>query len=497
MHTEAAAFLCAALVCAALTPIITRFAKRRKLFDHITNSRKVHSGRIPRLGGIAIVAGFYAPLLALILYPTGLGSMFYADAVRAFAFLFGGLAIAGLGIFDDIFGCGAVEKFCVQVLVALYVFWAGFRIDTLLLGDAVVPLGVIGPLVTVLWIVGVINALNLIDGLDGLAAGIALATALTNFVIAWRGDQPLMGLWMAALAGSIVAFLRFNFHPATIFMGDGGSLFLGYVLAVASIRTSQKSSAAVSLLIPIVALALPIADTLLAMARRGLRGRPMFSGDKEHIHHRLLAVGLSHRQVVLVLYGVAAFLGGVAIGIATFAPQLGMAVLIGVVLVALIGLRRLGFFRLENTVEALNHRRRNLELRHAVREVSESLRTANSLDAVMESVAAFAPALSADRVRIELSSQGDRPFPEAPSASPVRSVPVRVRGRFPIEPGLGHVIVDWTHGDADRDHEIAVETLSRAVARALERTSPGEAANSPDSRPLTIRPAASTRRNPR
>src|SRR5581483_5841664 len=139
----------------------------------------------------------------------------------------------------------------------------------------------------------------------GLAAGIALITAVTNFFIAF-GTEPLMCLWMAALAGALVAFLRFNFHPARIFMGDGGSLFIGYVLAVCAIRTNQKSSAAVSLLVPIVALALPIADTLLAMFRRGVRGRPMFSGDKEHIHHRLLALGLSHRQVVLVLYAVAA-----------------------------------------------------------------------------------------------------------------------------------------------------------------------------------------------
>src|SRR5207302_1454129 len=218
----------------------------------ITSSRKVHSVRIPRLGGIAIVAGFYAPLLALILYPTGLGSVFYADGTRSFAFLFGGLAIAGLGIFDDIFGCGAVEKFLVQIAVALYLWFAGFR--------------------------------------------------------------------MAALAGSLLGFLRFNFNPATIFMGDGGSLFIGYVLAVSAIRTNQKSSAAVSLLVPIVALALPIGDTLLAMVRRGLRGRPMFSGDREHIHHRLLALGLSHREVVLLLYAVAVSLGGLSIAIASYAP---------------------------------------------------------------------------------------------------------------------------------------------------------------------------------
>jgi hypothetical protein len=200
-------FVCAALVCSALVPVIIRFARRHGLFDHITSTRKMHSARVPRLGGIAIVAGFYAPLLALILYPTGLGSLFYADASRAFAFLFGGLAIAALGIFDDIFGAGAVEKFFVQIAVALYMWWAGFRIEQIhLVGGVILPLGLFGVALTVIWIVGVMNALNLIDGLDGLAAGIALATVATNFLIAGLDDQPLMGLWMAALAGALLAF---------------------------------------------------------------------------------------------------------------------------------------------------------------------------------------------------------------------------------------------------------------------------------------------------
>ena len=144
---------------------------------------------------------------------------------------------------------------------------------------------------TLLWIVGVINALNLIDGLDGLAGGVALCAVLTNLVIAMFRGQPLMTLCMAALAGALIGFLFYNFNPASIFLGDTGSLFLGYVLAVTSIRTHQKSSAAVSILVPMVALAVPIVDTALAMGRRALTGRPMFSGDRDHIHHRLLGLG--------------------------------------------------------------------------------------------------------------------------------------------------------------------------------------------------------------
>jgi len=213
LRTALVTLFCAALVCGALVPVIIRFARRHSLFDQINSSRKMHSARVPRLGGIAIVAGFYAPLLALILYPTGLGSLFYADARGAFAFLFGGLAIAALGIFDDIFGAGAVEKFFVQIAVALYMCWAGFRIEQIhLVGGVILPLGLFGVVLTVIWIVGVMNALNLIDGLDGLAAGIALATVATNFLIAALGDQPLMALWMAALAGALLAFASFEHY---------------------------------------------------------------------------------------------------------------------------------------------------------------------------------------------------------------------------------------------------------------------------------------------
>jgi len=477
VRTELVTFFCAAFVCAALVPAIRRFAHRRGLFDQITNSRKVHSARIPRLGGIAIVAGFYAPLLALILYPTGLGSVFYADGTRAFAFLFGGLAIAGLGIFDDIFGCGAVEKFLVQIAVAMYLWFAGFRIEDIhLVGGLVLPLGPFGAILTVAWIVGVINAMNLIDGLDGLAAGIALVGAATNFFVALPG-QPLMGLWMAALAGSLLGFLRFNFNPATIFMGDGGSLFIGYVLAVSAIRTNQKSSAAVSLLVPIVALALPIADTLLAMVRRGLRGRPMFSGDKEHIHHRLLALGLSHREVVLLLYAVAVGLGGLSIAIASYAPRVGLTALVVLATGAILGLWWIGFFRIEATAEIRALRHRNLELRGAIKNIAMRLRRARSIEDVVESIQGLAPALRASAVRLDLTEtlgmhrNGHAAISEPPVAPP----PDKLRARFPVEPGFGYIEIEWSDGRScpERDDEIAAETLCQVLGPALERTMSG------------------------
>src|SRR5207237_10057622 len=169
--------------------------------------------------------------------------------------------------------------------------------------------------VTVLWIVGIINAINLIDGLDGLAGGVALCAVVTNLIVSSMQPHHMMTLCMATLAGALLGFLFYNFNPASIFLGDTGSLFLGYVLAVSSIRTHQKSSAVVSLLVPVVVLAVPIVDTALAMGRRALTGRSMFSGDRDHIHHRLLDLGLSQRQATLVLYATSVVLGGVALAL--------------------------------------------------------------------------------------------------------------------------------------------------------------------------------------
>ena len=314
MRTAGVAFVLACLVSVLLTPFIRRFALARGLFDDQLSARKIHGRPIPRLGGLAIVAGFYVPLLALLLPASSVGGIFYAKAPDAVTFLLGGVAICGLGLFDDLRGAGAGKKFLVQFAVAGALFAAGNRIEHVTLPFVgSFALGALTLPFTLLWVVGVINALNLIDGLDGLAAGVGFFAVATTFAIAALRQDPLMMLFMAALGGAIVGFLAYNFNPASIFMGDTGSMFLGYVLGVGAMRTSQKSSTAVAILVPIVALGLPIADTLLAMLRRALAGQPMFSADRKHIHHRLLDLGLSQRRAVITLYGAAALLGAMAV----------------------------------------------------------------------------------------------------------------------------------------------------------------------------------------
>ena len=353
MRTAGVAFVLACLVSGLLTPVVRRFALRHRLFDDHVAARKIHGRPIPRLGGIAIAAGFYAPLLALLLEASSVGGTFYANSHRALAFLMGGLAICGLGLYDDIRGSGAGKKFLAQFAIAGALYWFGFRIENLALPFVgTFSLGPLSIVFTLLWIVGVINAMNLIDGLDGLAAGVGLFGLVTTFVLAASRSDPVMMLFMASLGGATVGFLVYNFNPASIFMGDTGSMFLGYVLALGSIQTNQKSSTAVAILVPIVALGLPIADTLLAMIRRAINRQPMFSADRAHIHHKLLDIGFSQKQAVLVLYSTSVLLCVTAL-LLTVASGFQSAVILLVMGTAgFFGIRRLGYGQMKRSAEA-------------------------------------------------------------------------------------------------------------------------------------------------
>ena len=377
MRTVVVAFVLSLVVGSVLTPLVRRFACHIGAIDRALSGRKIHKAPIPRLGGIAIVGAFYAPLLALFFVDSDVGRMFYATPRRAIGLLLGGAIIAALGVYDDLKGAGARCKFTVQFAVAGLVYVLGYRIDALASPfGAPIQLGWLGLPFTLLWIAGIINAINLIDGLDGLAGGVALIAVVTTGAVALTHGSALMVLFMAALAGALLAFLRHNFNPATIFMGDTGSMFLGFVLATSTIKTNHRSSAAVAILVPIIALGLPIADTLLALKRRWLRGAPLFQADREHIHHRLLALGLTHRRAVLVLYGASVLLALVALLFASASDPAAELVLAGLALVALLVLRRLGYLRSERMRQMLEGRRRNLELRKGVRDIGARLERA-------------------------------------------------------------------------------------------------------------------------
>jgi len=470
MRTAAVAFILSLLCGAILTPLVRRLAHRFGVLDHARSSRKIHGKPIPRLGGIAIVIAFYVPLVGLLIFQSGVGQLFLAEREHVIGLFAGGAAIAALGLYDDLRGANAWKKFLVQFLVAGLLFKLGFRIDALgnPFGETL-SLGWLSAPFTIFWIVGVINALNLIDGLDGLAGGVALVAVTTTFLLSMQRGHPLMMLFTSALAGAIIGFLFYNFNPASIFMGDTGSMFLGFVLSTTAIQTNQKSSTAVAVLIPGIALGLPIMDTLLAIGRRALRGRPLFQADKEHIHHRLIAAGLTHRQAVLVLYGFCVVLGTGAF-ILTFASSGQTALLLVVLaLVAFVFLRSLGFMRLDRVTATAADRKRNRALRAAVRPLGRRLQQLRRIEELSPIIVESAGVFGAAEMILNLgsSSIGHRPVDDEPrSSEPFRSQFLVPGGKNPERT----LDVVWQDGriELDRDTEIAIDILCEYIANALD-----------------------------
>ena len=468
MRTAAVAFLAAAATAAVLTPLVRGLASRRGLLDHALGSRKVHGRPVPRLGGVAMVVAFYAPLAALLFVDSEVGHRFWAQGERAVGLFAGGLAIAALGVFDDLWGADARVKFTVQFAVAGLLYAIGFRIDQIAnpFGDPI-QLGVLGLPFTLLWIAGVVNAMNLIDGLDGLAGGVALVAVATTFAVAALRGEPLMVLFTAALAGAIVGFLFYNFNPASIFMGDTGSMFLGFVLATTAIQTNQKSATAVAILVPIVALGVPIADTVLAVARRAARGAPLFQADRGHIHHRLLAAGLTHRQAVLVLYGASIVLGLFALVLAFASSADAALFLLCLSALGALALRRLGYLDLGAAGSVLTLRRRNLEMREAMRRAGEALRSATGPEALWEVVRAAAAALGASAVSLRIAGHRWAEGLDGAGSD-------LLRARYPLiaaRQADDHVELGFSDGrtTVDRDTEVAAELLCEHLVLAVER----------------------------
>ena len=310
MFSYAIAFLVALTATALLIPPIRRIAADRGLLDQ-PGGRKVHAQPIPRLGGVAIGIGFYLAMAVVTLVPLGRPAISMPEMP---AILVGGAILALTGFVDDLRGLSAVVKLVAQIAAGVVAFLLGAQVDVLVFPGGPIHLGWLSLPITVAWIVGVVNAINLIDGLDGLAAGVVLIALVAFFVIA-PNDAPLT-LIVGAAAGATLGFLVYNLHPASIIMGDAGSLLLGFLTAVAAISISSPGSGFFPPYVPIVVLGLPLGDMAWTVVRRTLGGKSVFAPDAGHVHHRLLNEGLTQREVVVLLHLVAAILAAVGIGLA-------------------------------------------------------------------------------------------------------------------------------------------------------------------------------------
>lgn len=335
----------AGLVSLTLTPLVRTFARSRGWMDRPDGGRKRHTAPVPRIGGVAVY-GAFAAAAGLVLALEPLGFLPGTDLMAAYLpLLVGGAAVLLVGLADDIYGVKPVTKLLVQTLAALYLYWCGFRIDALSnpFGGATVSLGYLSLPITLAWFVGMSNAFNLIDGLDGLAAGIGLFSTTTLFIAAVVNERWEIVLLSAALGGALLGFLRYNFNPASIFLGDSGSLFVGFALAAFAIRGSMKSSAAIAVAAPLLALAVPLVDAGIAVLRRLISGKHVFEADGDHIHHRMLRLGFTPRGAVVTLYGVAALFGALSLLTMTERSQVIGVVVIASSVVTWIGIQQLGY----------------------------------------------------------------------------------------------------------------------------------------------------------
>ncbi|KJS81353.1 MAG: UDP-phosphate N-acetylglucosaminyl 1-phosphate transferase [Peptococcaceae bacterium BICA1-8] len=291
------------LITLGLVPLIKKMAFKVGAVDNPCQ-RKVHCKPMPRLGGLAIYIGFIA--MVLLTQPL---------TQQIIGLVLGSTIIAMIGVVDDIKDLSPKLKLLGQIIAACVLVAFNIDVDYIThpFANGVVSLGYLSIPVTVLWVVGITNAVNLIDGLDGLAAGLSAIAAITLAIVGYSQGHMLMVVLSLMLAASTLGFLRYNFYPAQIFMGDSGSMFLGFNLSALAIMGFAKSITVISVFVPILILGIPIFDTMFAIIRRYFNGQPIFKADKEHLHHCLLNKGFTHKQTVLLIYAINILLAGTGV----------------------------------------------------------------------------------------------------------------------------------------------------------------------------------------
>jgi UDP-GlcNAc:undecaprenyl-phosphate GlcNAc-1-phosphate transferase len=342
MTTLLAIFLIALTLALVTTPIAKKLGEKLGAID-LPDERKFHESPIPRNGGLAIVFSYFMTLCIVSFFNTSVSNTINLDPPMIYLFVGSGICFS-VGLFDDFKRLGPFIKFLIQIFAATVAFIGGVKIDFFHLGNFYIQAGILSYFVTVFWFVFFINAINLIDGLDGLAAGITFFASIVLVVLSVIQNNFVTAVLFTALSGSILGFLRYNFNPASIFMGDGGSYFLGFTIAGLSITGAVKSQLGAALLIPLVALGVPIFDTLISPLRRFMLGKSLFKPDKGHVHHRLIEKGLSAKRSVLIIYGITIFLCLLSIFLVNFRNEQAGLILIILGAISIVFIQKIGYF---------------------------------------------------------------------------------------------------------------------------------------------------------
>lgn len=449
MSTEVLACLmfgASLLLSVGLTPLARKLALSWGVVDR-PGARKIHTLTTARMGGAAIFIAWLLPVVVVVSFRDAHWARLFGGAPVILGVILSATAMFALGLYDDFRGLGAGLKLPAEVAAAIALYVIGFRIENVSspFGPPV-ALGVLALPVTVVWIVGLTNAVNLMDGIDGLAAGVAALTAVfIGFAAEYGGSTHTTGiLYAVPIAGAALGFLIYNFPPASIFMGDCGSLFLGFALAAISLVSSQKGHAAVAMFVPLIIFGVPVTDTALALLRRYLTGRNLFEADQRHVHHILLERGVSPRHTVLIFYVASALLGGAALLLVNasgpWAPFIVAVVAAGVLLAC----SRLGYHEFRQVRDFLKHgsaqRKRAIFRRKLLRSVGQCILEEHSLDRVWDMVRQVASMLAYDGVLYEpCHSPIDGQDAESTGRAPQRDFRRRAWTRAHVEePGNCH-----------------------------------------------------------
>lgn len=352
-HLYIIVLLSAFVLSCLTTPFVIRLAFKIGAIDR-PEKRKVHNRAMPRMGGMAIFVSFLICLIFILKVSGPFTGLIYGACI-----------IFLVGLLDDIFQLSPWIKFLGQIAAAAVAVHFGVVVHFVTNPfNGALQLGFLSIPLTILWIVGISNAINLIDGLDGLAAGVSAIAAATMGAIALLKGQPEVALVTFTLVAAIAGFLPYNFYPAKTFMGDSGSNFLGFVLGCLAIIGTAKSAALISLFIPIVILAIPIFDTFFAIIRRMYNKAPIFLPDRDHLHHRLMALGMSHRRSVFIIYGISAFFSAVAIFITFISSSKANVMLALLLLLVVLAAYKIGLLSGEKrkTSPRVEGQTRNVEL---------------------------------------------------------------------------------------------------------------------------------------
>ena len=466
-------------VSVAVIPAINRLAHREGILDRPSDDRRAHTVPVPRLGGVAIFLGTVIATAVVMGLGLATGSLDLPYPTLLPGVVIGVSVVFLTGLADDIRGLSPRAKLALQTAAALAVVAFGFTIDQLTLGPTgpALALGLLALPVTILWIVGMTNAFNLIDGIDGLAGSMAVVALAACIGVDIYLHDPRSLIISLAMLGAVVGFLRHNTHPATIFLGDSGSMTLGFFLAIRTVISATSDEGVTYALVPLTALAFPLLDTGVAIARRWLRGHAFSRADGRHIHHQLLALGLPVRSAVTLLVGLFILVAVIGVSVSFAPPRLTLAfVLMGGVLlfaVAVYGTRWLEYSEFTELAgsfaSVIRHARWVVQQKIHAADLAERIRRAErweEVEGILGELTDVLPLIDAELVTVELPAVG----PARQQISPRNRLPVRFD--FPLawrgSRGEREMVLRLWSDRPSRDHHPSTERIASRLGPALE-----------------------------